>query len=93
VFGAISRWFDARRKRREAVASAVRHFEANGGNDPLPGISCVIGEDAGDFIVRVCHGGDIIPPGRVWYRVGSNFAVLAELSFADVTRFGERYWR
>ena len=93
MLGALSRWLEGRRRRRAAVAAAVRHFEAAGGRDALPGISRVIGEDARGTVVRVCHGADVIPPGRAWYVVGPSGAVVAELSFEEAGRFGERYWR
>lgn len=93
MFGAVSRWFDARRKRREAVASAVRHFEASGQRRAMWGWCRVVGAEADDLVVRVCCWDDNIPPERIWYRVGSTGAVLGELSFEDAKQFGERAWR
>jgi len=77
----------------KAVAAAVRHFEATTGAEAFPGISRAIGEDARGTVVRVCHGEDVIPPGRAWYVVGANGTVVAELSFDEAGRFGERHWR
>jgi hypothetical protein len=93
MFGALSRWLDGRRRRRAAIAAAVRQFEATTGAEAHPGISSVIGEEARGMVVRVCHGHDIKPPGRAWYVIGADGAVIAELSFAEAGRFGERLWR
>lgn len=77
----------------QAVFAALAHFEAVSGETTHAGHSRVIGTEAdGSLIVRVCHG-TTRPLRRVWYRVALGGEVLAELSFADVARFGERPWR
>lgn len=92
MFARLRRWLERRRRHREAVAVACRHFEAVTGKVAHVGISSVIGEDAGGFVVRVCHGQGR-PPGRAWFRVGIDGRVSGDLSFDDVQRFGEGLWR
>ncbi len=90
VFGALSRWLKTRTARREAVASAVRHFEATG-RRAHNSLCSVIGAEARGIVVRVCHG-DVKPPGRTWFVVGP-CGVVAELDWADAKGLGERAWR
>lgn len=90
MFAAFSRWLAARAHRRAVVASAVRHFEATG-RRAIRGMCVVISEEARGAVVRVCHG-DTRPPSRSWFVVGP-IGVVAELSWAEAERLGERPWR
>jgi hypothetical protein len=71
----------------------VKHFEATTGEQALAGMSCFIGQDPRGAVVRVCHGTQVKPPRRVWYVVGPDRGIVAELSLADVRPFGERGWK
>jgi hypothetical protein len=93
MLGAVSGWFERRRRRRAAITVAVRHFEATTGGKALPAISSVIGDDARGTVVRVCFGTGQKPPRRAWYVVDADGVVVAELSFAEARRFGEDYWK
>jgi hypothetical protein len=88
----LSKWLERRRRHRAAVAVAVYHFDSVTGKDAHAGISSVIGERGDGIVVRVCHG-YVKPPGRAWFVVGEHGSVVAELSFADVQRFGEEEFR
>ena len=92
MLGGLYRWLSQHRRRRAAVAAAALHFESVTGHQPHPGWGGVIGEEAGEFVVRVCYG-DTKPPRRVWYRVGADGQVRGELSCEEAQRFGEREWR
>jgi hypothetical protein len=72
------------------VAVAVRFFESATGQVAHAGLCSVIGDEAGGVVVRVCYC-KVKPPRRVWYRVGED-GLVAELSFEDVSRFGESLW-
>ena len=78
----------------DAVAVAVRHFESSTGQSAHTGTGTgkVIGQEERGLAVRVCYG-HRRPPQRAWYLVGSEGAVIAELSLDEVSRFGERPWR
>lgn len=78
MFEALSRWLEARRQRKAAIAAAVRHFEAATGARALRSMSWVIGCEPRGAVVRVCAEGHVKPPRRTWYVVG---------------QFGERAWR
>lgn len=86
------RWMERRRRRRVAVTAAVRHFAVVTGQQAHQNISSVIGEEAGELVVRICYG-QVRPPGRAWFRVGADGQVRDELSFEEAGRFGERPWR
>jgi hypothetical protein len=90
MFGFLSRWLEHRRRKQAAVEAAVQHFDATTGNRAHSG--GVIGEKSGNLVVRVCHG-NIKPPGRAWYLVGSDGSVVAELSFDEAQEFGEGLWK
>jgi hypothetical protein len=92
MFGFLSKWLEQRRRKRAAVDSAVRHFDATTGKSAHAGISCVIGEKAGRFIVRVCYG-EVKPPRRAWYVVAPDGSIVDEISFEQAKEFGERLWR
>jgi hypothetical protein len=89
---AFSDWQSRQRCNRAAVDAAVQHFERTTGQKAHARISSVLAEEAGQFVVRVCYR-DVKPPGRVWYRIGENNSVIAELSFEEATRLGECGWR
>jgi hypothetical protein len=89
----LSRWLEAHRQRKAAVIAAVRHFEATTGAQALAGMSCFIGRDPRGAVDRICHGTQVKPPRRVWYVVGPDRRVVAELSFAEARQFGERGWK
>ena len=92
MFGFFSKWLQHRCGQRSAVEAAVRHFDATTGKHAHPGISGVIGEREGNFVVRICYG-NTKPPGRTWYVVGSDGSVIEELSFEEAKRFDEKLWR
>ena len=88
----LSRWLEQGRRKRSAVKAALHRFNTTTGKPAHPGMSSVIGEKAGDLIVRVCFG-NTKPPARVWYLVGLNTSVISELSFEEAQEFGECLWR
>jgi hypothetical protein len=87
MFGFLHSWLAQRRRKRAAVAAAIHHFEETSGKRAHTG--SVIGEKAGHFVVRV-YFGNIKPPGRAWFIVGTDGTVLRELSFEVAQEFGER---
>jgi hypothetical protein len=89
-------WLERRRRSRSAEAAAVtaaaRHFEVATGERPHAGLGAAIGREPRGTVVRICHGATR-PPQRAWYVVSAEGTVVAELSFEDAARFGERPWR
>lgn len=88
----VSRYFAERRERQEAIAAARQYFEDATGSGSHRGLTSVIHADPSFMIVRVCYG-RTKPPGRAWFRVARSPRSIDELSFEDVTQYGERHWR
>ncbi len=89
----LSRWLEVRRQRKAAVIAGIRYFEASTGERALAGLSCFIAQDPRGAVVRVCHGTQVKPPRRIWYIVGPDGEIVADLSLAEVRQFGERGWK
>jgi len=92
MIGCFIRMIVSRRRRKDAVARAVHHFEEQCDKPALLGH--VIHADAVRCVVRVCYKQkqNVKPPSRVWYSVADN-GEIAELTFDEVRQFGELFWR
>ena len=92
MLSGITKFFADRREKAAAVDAAIRRFESAPDHLAHRGISSVIHSDQFGFVVRVCYG-QVIPPGRAWFRVLRGSTDVQELSFDEVTQYGENYWR
>jgi hypothetical protein len=75
----------------DAIDIAMRHVESRTGDRAHRSGTCVLHSDDLAFVIRVCYGRSK-PPSRAWLRVLRSAAETQELSFDEVTQYGEKIW-
>jgi len=87
----ITRFFTEKRQRAHATDTAIRHFESTTGGRAHRSSTAVLHSDEFAVVVRVCHGRQK-PHCRTWLRISGTPAEIHELTFDEVTQYGEKHW-